>query len=233
MLMGASRVLTFGSTIGIEATFWGRPAICLDFSFYDGLDAQYEPADEAELFSLLLGSDLAPKPRENALRFGYYLNTYGGEFRHFSTAQISDYTFQSPFRGRCLRPDYDDLRQRIFALIQAGHFARAGRLAQLLVEFNPADGPAHSMQIICHAKLGAAEMAITALEVAATQLSAAEAEQMLRNVVPTLIDTFSRQLGQATHPKSKGCARRAAAVLSRHAIFAPIAQKLANLAAAA
>src|SRR5690606_14617556 len=82
LLDRGERILTFGSTIGIEGTFWGKPSICAEYSYYDGHDAQYEANSEAELMDLLTRPGLAAKPREHALGFGYYMNTFGTNFIH-------------------------------------------------------------------------------------------------------------------------------------------------------
>lgn len=60
-------VLTFGSTVTIEACWMGKPAIMLGPSFFDQLDVSYNPKDMTELQELLR-RDLAPKDRQNAAR---------------------------------------------------------------------------------------------------------------------------------------------------------------------
>ncbi|MBK9991779.1 MAG: hypothetical protein IPP19_13850 [Verrucomicrobia bacterium] len=225
MLEGAEKVLTFGSTIGVEATFWGKPTICADYSFYDGMDAQYEVADENELMELLCRSELPPKPVENALRYGYYLNTYGGKFLHFSTDQISDYEFKSPFRGLCLRPDYEDLRKRLLELFQSGGFERAAGISRLIRDFNPGDGMAHSILVLSLVRLNMLEAAVSALETAAEKLSPPQLEQVLRSTASALLDTL-RLAKQVPVRGTPSPSRRAAAVLLRVPTFAALGQSL-------
>ncbi len=230
LLDGADRVLTFGSTMGIEATFWGKPAICADYSFYDGLDAQYEPATEQELLHLLTCRDLPPKPRAHALAYGYYINTYGETFRHFTTDQISDYEFKSPFRGRCLKPDHHDLRQRLITLYHGGDLRRVATIAGILSEVLPDDGLVHSMGILSLLKLDAVPAAIDALEVAAEKAAPAQLEVVLKNTAKVLIDT-SKQTAQRGSPATfQDVTRRIGAVMLRVAAFAAIGQKLIEMA---
>lgn len=231
LLEGADRVLTFGSTIGIEATYWGRPSICADFSFFDGLDAHYEPATEGELIDLLVRRDLAPKPQENALRYGYYLNTFGANFAHFATGTISDYEFKSPFRGRCLKPDYDDMRQRLAGLFQQGEIRRAAAIATLCAAFDPADGLAHSIRILSQLRLRETDTAIAALEEAAAKSAPPQLEAILKSTGKELLDAIQRIQREQTAETFQTLARRAATVLQRAPAFAALGRNLAALVA--
>lgn len=231
LLEGAERILTFGSTIGVEATYWGKPSICADFSFWDGLDAHYDATSEDDLFALLTRPDLAPKPRENALRCGYYLNTNGGEFLHFSTAQISDYEFKSPFRGRCLKPDYNDLRQRLLALYQVGDIHRTLAVARLCIDFKADDGMAHSLLILCRLRLRETTEAVDALEHAARQTTPPQLEQILKTTGRPLLDAIQQCASDANRADFESIATRAGQVMLRLPAYASIGQKLIALAA--
>ncbi len=229
----AERILTFGSTMGIEATFWGRTAICADFSFYEGLDAQYEATSEDELLDLLVREPLPPKSRECALRYGYYLNSFGTAFQYFVTEKISDYDFKSPFRGQCLKPDYNDLRQRLVALFQAGDFARAALVAALAIRHQPTDGTAHSIRVLSLLRLAALTDAIDALESAAQALNPALLEGVLKQTGSTLLDALARRAKPAPTAEFAALAVRVAGVLDRIPTYAPIAKKLEAMAARA
>lgn len=61
-------VLTFGSTIGIEATYWGRPSILCGRADYEFLDCVYMPSDLDEVVKML-NSDLIPLPRDSTLPY--------------------------------------------------------------------------------------------------------------------------------------------------------------------
>lgn len=77
----ADVVLTFGSSIGIEATYWRTPSVLYGHSFYEALDAVYQPQSQAGLMELLFRTDLEPKPRENALPYGLFVNNFGTPYR--------------------------------------------------------------------------------------------------------------------------------------------------------
>jgi len=83
LLEGCDKTISFGSTVGIEATFWGRPSILFGKAFYDQLDAVYRPQSVQELAGLVLDPGLPPKPQVRTLPYGYFLSTFGRPFRYF------------------------------------------------------------------------------------------------------------------------------------------------------
>jgi len=88
LIKHADKVLTFGSTVGIEAVFWGTPSIHAGRSFYQDLGGTYNPSSHEEVIALLK-ADLTPKDRTAALVYGYYLNTYGIPFKHFQATGVA------------------------------------------------------------------------------------------------------------------------------------------------
>ena len=57
--------------MGAESCFWGKPVINLHKSEYYYLNVGYNPQTREELVQML-GADLTPKPKEGALKYGYY-----------------------------------------------------------------------------------------------------------------------------------------------------------------
>ena len=100
LLDSCEKVVVTGSTLGIEATFRGKPSILAGRSFYRNLGSTYLPRDFEEVMQLILEPQLPPKQIEGALKYGYYLATFGTEFRHFSPSGISS----GMFKGRPIRP---------------------------------------------------------------------------------------------------------------------------------
>ncbi|MBI4523170.1 MAG: hypothetical protein HY695_05075 [Deltaproteobacteria bacterium] len=93
LLKSADTVLSFGSTVGIEAVFWGKPSILAGQSFYRNLGGTYNPQSHEELIELLK-ADLKPKARDAALMYGYYMNSYGVPYRHFMATGITEGQFK-------------------------------------------------------------------------------------------------------------------------------------------
>ena len=73
LMDGASKIIVFGSTMGIESSYWQKPVINLAFAMYNLMDAVYIPDNEAELWSMIDNKALPPKPQDNALPYGYYI----------------------------------------------------------------------------------------------------------------------------------------------------------------
>lgn len=82
LLDKSDKVITFGSTLGIEATYFGKPSILLGLCFFKYLDAAYTPKDRAELYTLIDNRELAAKPQENAIKYGYWWVTFGEQYQH-------------------------------------------------------------------------------------------------------------------------------------------------------
>ena len=76
----ADVVLTFASTAGIEATYWGTPSVLYGRAFYEGEDAVYHPQSFTELIQTLTAPDLKPCTRDRALKYGYFVSHYGKEY---------------------------------------------------------------------------------------------------------------------------------------------------------
>lgn len=73
LLDRADKVITFGSTMGIEATYSHKPSISIWPSFYDGLNVVYKPKSFEELWELIETKNLKDCYNENVLIYGYYI----------------------------------------------------------------------------------------------------------------------------------------------------------------
>jgi len=91
----ADTVLTYNSSIGVEASFFGKPVILLGDTDYRGFGCAYEPETIEDLEALLARTTLPPKPPENALPFGHYYLTFGCEYRVYQPFNL----FQGSFMG--------------------------------------------------------------------------------------------------------------------------------------
>jgi hypothetical protein len=89
LLRRADKVLAFGSTVGIEATYWGKPSILAGPALYRDLGGTYNPATHEEVVSLLLAEDLPPKDRSAALMYGYHAGSCGEPFRFFEAKSFA------------------------------------------------------------------------------------------------------------------------------------------------
>ena len=78
-------VVTFASTIAVEANWQGKIVMQLGPSFFDQLDISYTP-ESTEEFLELLGSELHPWPVEAAVQFAHY------DLYDFDELQYLDYS---------------------------------------------------------------------------------------------------------------------------------------------
>lgn len=69
----ASKVVVFGSTIGMESAYWGKPVILLAGCIYYLSDLCYVPHSESELVQLLHQPHLDPKDNSEALKIAFYI----------------------------------------------------------------------------------------------------------------------------------------------------------------
>jgi hypothetical protein len=83
LMESCEQIVTFGSTIGAEATFWGKPSILFGRSAYENLGVAYEPQGYDELEAMIRTPGLAPQPRVAALKYGYWAAEAGEEVQHF------------------------------------------------------------------------------------------------------------------------------------------------------
>lgn len=65
--------VTFGSTMGVESCYWGKPSIMIGHSYYETLNVCYIPKTREELVQLLEDRDIKPLPKDGAIKYAYYL----------------------------------------------------------------------------------------------------------------------------------------------------------------
>ncbi len=89
LLRRSNKVICFGSTTGIEAAYMGTPSILVGKSFYMNLGSTYKPESPEALEKLVGSKQLAPLPREGALKYGYWAKTVGEPFRHYRPISLT------------------------------------------------------------------------------------------------------------------------------------------------
>lgn len=94
LIEACDKVIAFGSTAGIEATYWGKPSILYGKAFYMNFDVTYNPNSFEELTSLIETIDLAPKQKENTYPYAYYWTAFGTPTKHFKFNGLDDSTYK-------------------------------------------------------------------------------------------------------------------------------------------
>ncbi|MCG8449794.1 MAG: hypothetical protein MI725_09470 [Pirellulales bacterium] len=104
-------VVTFGSTVTVEACWMKKPVIMLGPSFFDELDVSYNPKSREE-FLELLRENLPPKARQNAARYACFeqLDSDPMKYVHYDgkTVHSKGFRVYRPWLGQLARSS-DDL----------------------------------------------------------------------------------------------------------------------------
>jgi hypothetical protein len=93
LLRAANSVVSYGSTVGIEAIFWGKPSILLGPALYQDLGGVHRPRNHEE-FLRLLRTELPAPDREPALMYGYFMSTLGIRLKHCDFEERDRGTFK-------------------------------------------------------------------------------------------------------------------------------------------
>jgi hypothetical protein len=97
LLDHADLVLTFRSTMSMQAVYWGKPCLILSASIFRPLGATYNPTTHAEVMELIRAVP-PPKDKTPALKVGYYYVRSGSSHDYF-TADIGRGRKGYAFRG--------------------------------------------------------------------------------------------------------------------------------------
>lgn len=96
LLNAADKVAVFGSTMGPEAVYAGKPVLSLRSAYYTNLDLAYNIETEEELLKLLKDRDLATTDHqfEQTLKWGYYWQTFGEPFKYYEASKWREGRFR-------------------------------------------------------------------------------------------------------------------------------------------
>ncbi len=115
LLDAVDTVASFGSSIGVEATYWGKPSILLGPCFYQNFGCTYQPQSHAQTMDFLTRENELCD-RTGAIMYGYWFQTHGIPFEYF---QAEDF-FEGKFKGQSVRAQQSDkLTHQIFYRIQS------------------------------------------------------------------------------------------------------------------
>jgi hypothetical protein len=100
LIQASEKTITFGSSVGIEATALNKPSILVAKCFYSNLGSTYNPGTVEELFSLIRRNNLEALDRTGALKYGLFLASFGVKYDHYS---IENH-FKGKMNGKIVRP---------------------------------------------------------------------------------------------------------------------------------
>ncbi|MGZ4059692.1 MAG: hypothetical protein ACXVPU_11705, partial [Bacteroidia bacterium] len=93
LLFNCEKVIAFGSSVGIEAVYWGKPSIQAGKSYYFDMNATYKPANHQETIKMI-GDKLEPMDKTPALIYGYYYKTFGIAYKYYSATTLATGEFK-------------------------------------------------------------------------------------------------------------------------------------------
>ena len=93
LIDNSDKIIVLGSTVGAEASYWGKPVIALGRAPYENLDCCYWPNSLEELIQLIK-ADLRPKEKLSAIKYGYWELARGTDFKYYKPETL--------FRGKFL-----------------------------------------------------------------------------------------------------------------------------------
>lgn len=82
LVNAASKILTFTSTIGFEATYEGKVSILAGRAPYEDLDCTHRAKSVEDIFALIDDKALQPKPKGNTYPYAYRNEVYGLDFKY-------------------------------------------------------------------------------------------------------------------------------------------------------
>lgn len=82
----AKVVCTYGSTVGVEATYWGRPSLLFSHSYYDRLGVCEVARDSAQIAAFL--AEPTTFPRERSLPYGAFWELLGQPYKYYEAENL-------------------------------------------------------------------------------------------------------------------------------------------------
>jgi len=77
-------IVTYGSTIGIESVFWGKPSITMFDSYYDEIGATiYHAKTIREVMCYIKSCDMLEVDKESSFPFAYYKAEFGTHYQMY------------------------------------------------------------------------------------------------------------------------------------------------------
>jgi hypothetical protein len=92
LLFHADVVITFNSTMGVEATYWGIPSILCTTAIYENFNIAYKPSSHEEVIKLIR-SDLKPIVSDDVYKYGYYCGLFGINYGYYKPSNLSNGLF--------------------------------------------------------------------------------------------------------------------------------------------
>ena len=109
LMESVDMIVTFGSTMGVEALYWGTPSLLLGEAYYSTIVGLLKPSTHEEACNQIskfkkLNTDEKAVNRKNSIKFGYWSLMYGEPFRYFKPSGLFQGNFIDTKIGANLAP---------------------------------------------------------------------------------------------------------------------------------
>ncbi|UOF02252.1 capsular polysaccharide export protein, LipB/KpsS family [Bdellovibrio reynosensis] len=85
MVDAANVVVSFGTSVGVEAAYAHKPVVLLGSSFYKGLGFCHEPKTKTQAEDFIFTEELEPLVNENIVKYGnYIMSDKGMDYAHYN-----------------------------------------------------------------------------------------------------------------------------------------------------
>lgn len=95
LLDACDTALSFGSTMGIEAAYWGKPSILVGRCVYEKFGSVYTPQSHSEVISLVRNRMLRPLAIDGALKIAFFWKVGGNEIPYFGGNRSEGFNFNN------------------------------------------------------------------------------------------------------------------------------------------
>lgn len=90
------KIITFGSTMGIESVFWDKPSILVGRALYEDVEGCYIPKDHKEFIDLI-NRCLNPKDKMGAIKYAYWQAVRGHPYIYYTPESIEGGKFMGEY----------------------------------------------------------------------------------------------------------------------------------------
>ncbi len=98
LIEAVDKVVTFNSTIGVEALYWGTPSILLGRAVYEKIEGIIVPSNHEEAIGILKKKLPSPS-KDGAIKYGYWCLNFGIPYKYF----VPESLFSGKFKNKHLK----------------------------------------------------------------------------------------------------------------------------------
>lgn len=98
LLDKADKIIVFGSTVGVEASYWGKPVICLACALYKFMNIAYFPQNEIELWKYIDNPTLVALYNEDVLKYGLFYMTDAHDTNQYVSNDFKIYKLNKEYK---------------------------------------------------------------------------------------------------------------------------------------